>query len=149
MLKKIISAVIFIVIIFGIVYYFSNVKKEVVFEKLDDYKMVSANVGSVETKLYVANTPEKMIKGLSGVEKLEDNEGMIFVYPDEGERIFWMKDMNFPIDILWFNSNNEIVHIEENVLPENYPERYGEGVMAQYIMEFNAGFIERNSLISQ
>lgn len=148
MLKKIINLAVFTLIIFGVFSYFLNVKKEVVFEKLDEYQTVSAVVGGVETKMYVADTTEKITKGLSDVEKLEENEGMLFVFPDEGERIFWMKDMNFPLDILWFNSNNEIVHIEENVLPENYPDKYGEGVSAQYIMEFNAGFVEKNDLPS-
>ncbi|MDD5012887.1 MAG: DUF192 domain-containing protein [Candidatus Pacebacteria bacterium] len=54
------------------------------------------------------------LKGLGGKEELKDDEGMFFLYLNKDIRSFWMKDMQFPIDILWVNGN-KIVNISENV----------------------------------
>lgn len=56
-------------------------------------------------------------RGLSGRESLGINEGMLFLFEDTGRYGFWMKDMRFPIDIVWI-SDQEIVGFEENVEPE-------------------------------
>jgi hypothetical protein len=147
MIKKIISIFLFALIVGTASFFIMNIEEEISpFVSLEEYVSREAKLGGVDVKLYVANTDEKMSKGLSNVEKLEENEGMIFIYPDEGEREFWMKDMNFPLDILWFNSKSELVHKEENVLPESYPQVYGRGIEAQYVMEFNAGFVERSGI---
>jgi uncharacterized membrane protein (UPF0127 family) len=146
MIKRAIKIFIFLLTI-GLIYFLvASIATKDTYSSLKEYDVVNTQVLGNDVKLYVANTNSKIVKGLSKVEKLEENEGMIFMYPDEGERIFWMKDMNFPLDILWLNSKGELVHKEENVLPENYPETYGSGIIAQYVMEFNAGFIEKNEI---
>lgn len=53
-------------------------------------------------------------KGLGEKEDLKDNQGMLFVYFNNNIRYFWMKGMNFPIDILWIK-DNKIVNISKNV----------------------------------
>jgi hypothetical protein len=66
----------------------------------------------------VAHEEEARTLGLSGRKSLNINEGMLFIFEDPGIYPFWMKDMNFPIDIIWIDSDNQIVKINENVLPE-------------------------------
>ncbi len=61
----------------------------------------------------LAITPDQQAKGLSIKNTLNDNEGMLFLFNVPGEYSFWMKDMKFPLDIIWINSNHEIVHIEK------------------------------------
>lgn len=144
MLKRIISISVLVLIVSALIYYFNyNRDNEIV--SLEGYEVINTDVLGREVILYVADSIEKQTQGLSGVEKLGLNEGMIFTYQNEGERVFWMKDMNFPIDILWFDEGNNLVHVEENVRPENYPDIYGRGVEALYIIEFNAGFIDKLS----
>ncbi|MEX1014316.1 MAG: DUF192 domain-containing protein [Candidatus Paceibacterota bacterium] len=57
-------------------------------------------------------------KGLSGRESIGINEGMLFLFDEASIKTFWMKDMNFPIDIVWIR-DNKVVGIEENVKPES------------------------------
>lgn len=64
-----------------------------------------------------AITRNEKEKGLSGRDSLWINGGMLFVFDIEDKQHFWMKDMNFPIDIVWI-SGNEVVGIERDVQPE-------------------------------
>jgi len=61
----------------------------------------------------IAKSQEEKKKGLSLREDLPFNSGMLFVYNKENFYSFWMKDMNFPLDIIWINADNKIVHIEK------------------------------------
>ncbi|MBI4034073.1 MAG: DUF192 domain-containing protein [Candidatus Brennerbacteria bacterium] len=56
-------------------------------------------------------------QGLSGRSELGINEGMLFLFDDPGVYGFWMKGMNFPLDIIWI-AGTEVVGVEENVPPE-------------------------------
>jgi len=54
------------------------------------------------------------VKGLGKISSIDDNQGMLFYYLNSSVREFWMKDMQFPIDVLWIK-DNKIVNISENV----------------------------------
>ena len=59
---------------------------------------------SIKEKVFIVDIvadQESYQKGLSGRDSLADNQGMLFIFPDRQIRSFWMKDMNFSIDILW------------------------------------------------
>jgi uncharacterized membrane protein (UPF0127 family) len=88
-----------------------------------------------------AKTPEEREKGLSDREELAQNKGMFFIFEKEGIYPFWMKNMNFPLDIVWLDKDNKVVYLVENVKPCDagacqiiYPDQ-----KAQYILEINAG----------
>lgn len=99
-----------------------------------------AIVGDTPVKILLADTPQERTQGLSGREDLAKDEGMLFVFPEEGIYGFWMKDMRFSIDILWLNSAGEVVHIVENASPESYPASFTPEKAAQYVLELPAGF---------
>jgi len=65
----------------------------------------------------LAITPDEQSKGLSIKNKLNDSDGMLFPFDTPGDYSFWMKDMKFPIDIIWIDSNYKIVHIEKTFNP--------------------------------
>ena len=65
---------------------------------------------------FVAGSESEKAKGLSGRLGLRENEGMIFIFDTVGRYGFWMKDMKFPIDIIWIRGR-EIVGIEKNIPP--------------------------------
>ena len=92
---------------------------------------------------YVADTEEKRVKGLSGREQLYENEAMLFVFKEEAAYNFWMKDMNFYIDIIWVSREGTVVHIEQNVSPHSYPEIFGPEKPALYVVEGTSGFAQR------
>ena len=56
-------------------------------------------IGSEYYELERVSTAEKLQLGLSGRDNLEDNSGMVFVFPDVRDQCIWMKDMKFPLDI--------------------------------------------------
>ena len=89
----------------------------------------------------VAETISQMAKGLSGRQSLAENEGMLFIYPDYQIRYFHMKDMNFPLDIIWIK-DNIIAGIEENVpvLTEGKITKVKSNVSVNRVLEINAGW---------
>src|SRR3989344_8940875 len=58
-------------------------------------------IGQKTIFIEIADTQEKQKKGLSGRDNLPEDSGMLFVFKEEGHHQFWMKDMNFSIDIIW------------------------------------------------
>ncbi|MCL6647521.1 MAG: DUF192 domain-containing protein, partial [Chloroflexi bacterium] len=62
-------------------------------------------VGGTVVWARLALTPEQRTQGLSGVERLDPDEGMLFVYPVKGRYPFWMRGMLFPLDMLWIDDD--------------------------------------------
>lgn len=94
----------------------------------------------------VADTLPERMEGLSNTPFLPDGVVKLFSFGIAGAHSIWMKDMNYPIDILWLSQDGEIVHIEENVFPETYPEAFSSPVPAWYVIEANAGFTASNTI---
>ena len=69
--------------------------------------------------LYVelAQTDSEKSRGLMFREHLDSNKGMLFIYNEETDLSFWMKNVLIPLDIVWINSEQEVVLISENVQP--------------------------------
>lgn len=94
--------------------------------------------GKVYT-IEVADNSELLTKGLSGHKPLFNDEGMLFVFQQPGKYGFWMKDMSFPIDIIWFDQNLRVVHVEEAVSPSTYPQKFYPGKEVLYVLELSSG----------
>ncbi len=92
----------------------------------------------------LAASPEQRQTGLMFREKINPDQGMLFLFESEGRHSFWMKNMKFAIDILWLDRDKRIVHIEENVPPcesEDCPS-YVTETPALYVLELAAGCAE-------
>jgi uncharacterized membrane protein (UPF0127 family) len=74
-------------------------------------------INDFELRVYLAATNEQQVKGLSVKDHLKENEGMLFVFEQPTRQGFWMKDMKFPIDIIWLNNNGTVVYIRHNLQP--------------------------------
>ncbi len=94
----------------------------------------------------VADTKSSRELGLSGRTKMNDNDGLLFIFDHPGRYGFWMKDMLFPLDIIWINQNGVVVEIERNAQPEDYPKTYINKSDASYVLELNAGIAEKLGL---
>lgn len=92
----------------------------------------------------VADTKEALEKGLSGVESMPQHHGMLFVLEEEDLWDFWMKDMLFPLDIIFIDSNWKIVAIHEDA-PVSTGDHfiYSSSEPYQYALEFNQGTVAR------
>jgi uncharacterized membrane protein (UPF0127 family) len=106
----------------------------------------SVTVGDVRYSVLLADTLALQIKGLSGHPGLDENEGMLFVFEDSIERSFWMKDMNFSIDIIWIDENFKVVGFVERATPESYPQSFSSLVPVQYVLEVNAGDVAKKGI---
>ncbi len=90
----------------------------------------------------VAKTPAEREKGLGGTRALRDDQAMIFVYGSDGKWTLSMKDMNYPVDMVWLDENKEVVYIVKNAPPESYPyESFTPKKEARYAIEFAAGTV--------
>ncbi len=96
-------------------------------------------VNNERLNVVLANTPSQRSKGLSGRESLPKDQGMLFAFEEASEYCFWMQDMKFPLDIVWLDSSKKVIHIEESVSPQSYPDTYCPDNKAQYVLEVNAG----------
>ena len=106
----------------------------------------SVRIGDSVFNITVADTLNERTKGLSGREKLSFNEGLVFVFEKPGIYPFWMKDMNFPIDIIWIGEDFRIVYIKENATPESYPKTFTPDALSLYVFEVNAGTVAREKI---
>lgn len=103
---------------------------------------------SVSVRAEVAATPQQHRKGLSGRSSLAHNHGMLFVFPDSAVRDFWMKDMQFPLDVLWID-DGEVRSISRQVprpIHSDYIPRMSSGVPVRYVLEVPAKFAEINGI---
>jgi uncharacterized membrane protein (UPF0127 family) len=88
--------------------------------------------------LEVASTQDIQAKGLSGRASLPEYQGMLFTYTHPGRQCFWMKDMRFPLDIVWLDAHKVVLHMQQNVSPDTYPQSFCAD-SASYVIELNAG----------
>ena len=76
------------------------------------YLKAKVTVKDFELNADVAITSELISKGLAVKNQLKENEAMLFIFEESAKHSFWMKDMKFPIDIIWLDSASKVVHIE-------------------------------------
>lgn len=97
-------------------------------------------IRNIEVAVDIADDPTAIERGLGGREFLRAHRGMLFVLPEPIVANFWMKDMKFPVDVLWIDANKKIVHTTENVTPDTFPQTFSPPVPVQYVLELNAGW---------
>lgn len=109
-------------------------------------------IADVKVPVEVTNNEELRKKGLSGRISLEENGGMLFVFGKKDVfPSFWMKDMKFPIDIIWIN-NGKVVKIDKNIQPpevgisDSQLTLYRPDKPIDYVLEVNSGFSEKNKV---
>jgi uncharacterized membrane protein (UPF0127 family) len=134
-----------IILFLGVITFFLS-RQNIFLQKTkgNDVKFVKI-VGQV-VKIELALTQKEQEQGLSGHESLKNDEGMLFVFSKPQKNHFWMKDMNFPIDIIWIDENFRVIYIQKNVLPSSYPNSFGPAVDNSYVLEVSSGFSEKNNL---
>lgn len=98
-------------------------------------------------RVEIADTVERRQAGLSGRVSLPQGAGMLFVFETEGVYGFWMVNMRFPLDIIWFDSGRRVVYMLEEVPPcgGSCP-TYTPNQVARYVLEVNAGFIQSHGV---
>ena len=101
---------------------------------------------SGDVSLIVVDTPQAREQGLSGKDSLPDNTAMLFVFDIPDIYGFWMKDMKFPIDIIWIDADHHIVSMQRSLSPNTFPKVFYPSANSLYVLETVAGFAEKNNL---
>lgn len=117
------------------------------------YQKGTVKINNKIINVDISDTECKRVLGLSGRNPLTDDTGMIFIFDVPGNYLFWMKDMNFPLDMIWIGADFHIVGTERNIPPDTYDaanpmksEFFGQNYIAKYVLELPAGYCDKNDL---
>jgi uncharacterized membrane protein (UPF0127 family) len=100
----------------------------------------------VRVRVEVADDLAEQAKGLMDRTALGVNRGMLFVYPEERELSFWMKDTLIPLSIAFIDSERRIIDIQDMEPLDDEPPSYVSAEPAQYALEVNQGFFEERGV---
>ena len=103
-------------------------------------------------EVQIADTQDRRVRGLMFQEELPMDQGMIFVFDSVGQYGMWMLNVQFPLDMIWFDQDGYVVHIEEGIppcvtavetmiCPSIRPD-----IEALYVLEVTAGFVQANNI---
>jgi uncharacterized protein len=165
MKDKILSLIGILVIIFALYLFFSNSNNKIlqkedngIFNNIEntipelrndiqteEKTYSSVLIDDIEVKIDIADNDVLRTQGLSGRKSLKDGEGMFFIFDDPDFYRIWMKDMNFPIDIIFISADFKILSIENNISPDTYPQTFTSKEKSKYILEVNANFSSKNN----
>ena len=114
-----------------------------------DFPVGTIKIDNIVLSVKIADTDANMARGLMFEEKLPYDKGMLFVFDKPETRSMWMLNMQFNIDVIWFDDNGNVVSIDRNVPPcmttvEIFvcKENGVSSDNAQYVLEVTAGFVD-------
>lgn len=97
--------------------------------------MIDIKIGNKEYTVKEATSTEEKAKGLQGIEELPEDEGMLFYFDPPEDVQFWMKDVDIPLDIVFIDSDQEVIKVQEGI-PND--ETFIEASDVAYVLEVNA-----------
>lgn len=104
------------------------------------------HLGDGVFRAVVADTDVARQKGLGDTDALAANEAMLLVFDRDEQWSIWMKDVEYPIDVIWLDSQKRVVHIVKNMPPDSYPTSYAPKKPARYVVELAAGSVDSKSI---
>lgn len=94
----------------------------------------------------LATTSQAREQGLSGTDQLAPDQAMLFVFDTNDRWGIWMKDMHYPIDVVWLDEQKQVVYSVSNMDPDSYPEVFTPSRAARYVVELAAGTIANKAI---
>lgn len=114
------------------------------FKKEGELSLFHSKTDSLITSfdIEIADTDYETQTGLMHRHTMEENRGMLFIFPDMRVRSFYMKNTYIPLDIIYLDKENVIVSIQKNAKPLDETS-LPSGIPAQFVLEINAGLSEK------
>ncbi len=106
-------------------------------------------IDDIALQVQVADTEPRRVRGLMFQDQLPYDQGMIFVFDEVGVYSLWMLNMQFSLDMIWFDQNGNIIHIEKDVPPCKTAletmtcQSFAPDGKALYILEVTSGFVDK------
>jgi len=125
-----------------------------VYAQTSELSVETAKLGNVTLSIEIADTPATMEKGLMFHSPLSFNQGMLFVFNPPQVATMWMKNMQYPIDMIWFDGNGNILHIEKSLPPctgldSSCAVYNGNSEETSYVLEVVSGFVDHYNINNQ
>ncbi len=99
----------------------------------------------------IADSPDTRAQGLMFRPSMARDRGMLFLFPEQGNHTFWMKNTLIPLDMLWLDKAGTIIHLESHVpictRKDDGCPRYQAPIKSFNILELNAGMAEKLDLV--
>ncbi len=108
-----------------------------IFFHVNEMQFSSIMIGEETFVLERKETKKDRSKGLSGRVSLSKDKGLLFVFEQVGMHGFWMKDMNFPISIVWLDDECKVTGFKQKAIPESFPEVFYPTLLSRYVVETN------------
>ena len=106
----------------------------------------SLKINDMVFNVEIFDTNEEIKNGLSNRNEIKKNQGALFVFNEPGFYSFWMKNMLFPVDIIWINDKKEVVFIKKDFQPcriEEDCQNIIPNKKAKYVLEIKAGIADK------
>ncbi len=138
---KIIGGILFF--LFLVIFVFFRLSRLAAFDDRQKIEIIdNQNKPVIEFDCEIADRPIKRARGLMFREKIDEDKGMFFIFPDVKNRSFWMKNTFIPLDIIFINQNKKIVGYIENAQPET-TQPLTVDKPSKYVLEINSGLVEK------
>ena len=115
-----------------------------------EFKTKKIKLGKKVIVVEIADTEAKRTQGLMDRPKLKKNHGMLFIFPGEQRRSFWMKNTFIALDIAYFDKKKTLLEVHQaepvkSVMQQEVP-KYPSKNKAQYVLEMNQGWFGKNKI---
>jgi len=114
---------------------------EIEFKKEGELYLLKSGDSIKKLDIEIAENQYEHETGLMYRQSMQETQGMLFIYPEEALRSFYMKNTYIPLDIIFYSKDSSVVSFQENAraldetsLPSNKP--------AKFILELNAGKVK-------
>ena len=115
-------------------------------QRQTELRMIEIN--SHKLRVEISDSQAKRAKGLSNRDSMPENNGMLFIFDGYQQPYFWMKDMRFPLDIMWLKDQTIVEITPEVAIPTStHLIMYQPGIPVNSILEVNAGWVKRNGIL--
>lgn len=114
-------------------------------------QLTFSNAVGSQLDVYIADEPAEQVLGLGDIDTLPNDQGMLFLYENYDRFQYWMKNVEYPIDIVWL-VDGTIVDITQNVPPESAItapadyKRYQPNQPVNQVLEVNAGYVPAHGI---
>ena len=111
----------------------------------DSQVIVKGDQGDSRVRVELARSQNEMARGLMYRQQLDEDAGMLFIYQQDGDHHFWMKNTYLPLDMVFLGADGKVVGIVENAEPMTTTSR-SVNTPSRYVLEVNAGYCRRHGV---